>query len=172
LLATNAVLVITSSYDRGSSTNPRNVQVVELSFYERAMPGTFGDWSLQEFTDEQLADPAFGAATADPDHDGVANLAEFAMGGDPLVANPSIGLIGLWGAPPGSFAFTFRERKSLGDVQRLFESSTNLANWVEVTPSNLVTLSNLPDVYVREAVFPEQYAGAYYRLRFAVPSSP
>jgi hypothetical protein len=172
LLATNAVLVITSSYDRGSSTNPRNVQVVEFSFYERAMPGTFGDWSLQEFTDAQLADPAFGAATADPDHDGVANLAEFAMGGDPLVANPSIGLLGIWAAAPGSFAFTFRERKSLGDVQRLFESSSNLANWVEVTPSSLVTLSNLPDVYLRSAVFPAQVAAAYFRLRFSVQSSP
>jgi hypothetical protein len=127
---------------------------------------------LQEFTDAQLADPAFGAATADPDHDGVANLAEFAMGGDPLVANPSIGLLGIWAAAPGSFAFTFRERKSLGDVQRLFESSSNLANWVEVTPSSLVTLSNLPDVYLRSAVFPAQVAAAYFRLRFSVQSSP
>jgi hypothetical protein len=172
LPATNAVLVITSSYDRGSSTNPRNVQVVELSFYERAIPGTFGDWSLQEFTDAQLADPAFGTATADPDHDGVPNLVEFAMGGDPLVANPSIGLLGLWGGPPGSFAFTFRERKNLGDVQRLFESSTNLVDWAQVTPSSLVTLSNLPNVYLRGAVFSAQSAAAYFRLRFSVQSNP
>ena len=172
LSATNAVLVITSAYDRGSSSNPRNVQVVELSFYERAMPGTFGDWSLHEFTDAQLADPAFGTATADPDHDGVLNLAEFAMGGDPLVANPAIGLLGLWSAAPGSFAFTFRERKDLGDVQRQFESSTNLVNWAEVTPSNLVIVSNLPDVYLRGAVFPAPDAAAYFRLNYSVPSSP
>jgi hypothetical protein len=170
--ATNAVLVITSSYDRGSSTNSRNVQVVELSFYERAMPGTFGDWSLHEFTDAQLADPTFGAPTADPDQDGVPNLVEFAMGGNPLVANPSIGLLGLWGAASDSFAFSFRERKNLGDVQRRFESSTNLVNWAEVTPSSLVTVSNLPDVYLRGAVFPAQATAAYFRLRFSVQSSP
>src|ERR1035437_3282529 len=172
LPATNAVLVITSSYDRGSSTNPRNTQVVELAFYERAMPGTFGDWSLQEFTDAQLADPAFGTATADPDHDGVPNLIEFAMGGNPLMADGSTLALQLLPSPSGTFAFSFRERKNLGDVQRLFESSTNLVSWAQVAPSSLVTVSNLPDAYVRAAVFPAQEAAAYFRLRFSVQSGP
>ena len=172
LLATNAVLVITSAYDRGAATNTRNVQVVELSFYERAMPGTFGDWSLQEFTDAQLADPAFGTATGDPDHDGVLNLTEFAMGGDPLLADGSTLALQPLASPPGTFAFTFRERKNLGDVQRRFESSTNLVNWAEVTPSSLVTVSNLPDVYLRGAVFSAPDVAAYFRLRFSVQSGP
>lgn len=172
LTVSNAVLVITSAYDRGVSTSPRNVQVVELSFYERAMPGTFGDWSLQQFTDAQLADPAFGTATADPDHDGVLNLTEFAMCGDPLLANgPTLALQPL-ASPPGTFAFTFRERKNLGDVQRRFESSTNLVNWAEVTPSSLVAVSNLPDMYLRGAVFSAPDVAAYFRLRFSVQSGP
>jgi hypothetical protein len=171
LLATNAVLVITSAYDRGISTNPRNVQVVELSFYERAIPGTFGDWSLHEFTDAQLADPAFGTASADPDHDGVSNLAEFALGGDPLTADGSpLALQSTSSA--GAFTLTFRERKNLGDVQYRFERSTDLVNWNEVTPLTLVTVGDLPEVYLRAAAFPVQSQASFFRLKFLLPASP
>ena len=86
------------------------------------MPGTFGDWSLQEFTDAQLA-TAFGTATADPDQDGVANLAEFAIVDEPLLADGSTLALQLLPSPSGTFAFTFRERNNLGDVTRRFESS-------------------------------------------------
>ena len=75
-------------------------------------------------------------------------------------------------SPPGAFALSFRERQNLGGVQRQFESSTNLVNWVEVVPSSLIILSNLPNVYVRGAVFPAQDAAAYFRLRFFLPSGP
>ena len=60
---TNASLVVTWSYDPQYPSNPaapRNVQVAEIVFYERAVPGTFGDWSLHQFTDSQLADGAVG----------------------------------------------------------------------------------------------------------------
>ena len=167
--ATNALLWITSSYDPGYPTNSRNVQVVELSFFERAAPGTFADWSLHEFNDTQLADPAFGAPTADPDHDGVANLAEFATGGDPLIVDSSVTTLGLLASTPGAFAFTFRERKNLGDVRRRFLTSTNLLDWTEVAPGSLLIVGNLPDVYVRAAEFPAQSQAAYFRVEFSYP---
>ena len=170
--ATNALLWITSSYDPSYPTNSRNVQVVEMSFFERALPGTYGDWALHEFSDAQLADPAFGTATADPDGDGVPNLAEFAMDGNPLVADGATLALQPLSSVPGCFAFSFQERKSLGDVQRRFESSTNLVNWAEVTPTSLVVISNLPDAYLRGAVFPAQDAAAYFRLSFSVQSGP
>ena len=170
--ATNAQLLVTSAYDRGSSSNSRNVQVDEMSFFERALPGSYGDWAIRRFTDAQLADPAFGGPAADPDHDGVANLAEFALGGNPNVADGSILALQPVSSTPGTFTFTFRERMNLGDVQRRFESSTDLVSWAEVTPSNLVTLSNMPDVYLRAAVFPTQDAAAFFRLRFSVQSAP
>jgi hypothetical protein len=170
--ATNAVLVITSSYDRGASTSSRNVQVNELIFFERAQPGTYGDWALNEFTDAQLADSAVGAPLADPDKDGMPNVTEFAMGGDPLLADSSTLALQVLDSPPGAFAFSFHERKNLGDVQCQFESSSNLVNWAEVVPSNLTILSNLPSVYVRSAVFPVQDAAAYFRLRFSLQTVP
>jgi hypothetical protein len=168
--ATNAILWITSSYDPGYPTNPRNAQVMEITFFERALPGTYGDWAVHKFTDTQLADPEFGTATADPDGDGTSNLAEFAMGGNPLVADGSAMALQVLASPPGTFAFSFRERKDLGDVQRRFESSTNLFNWAEVVPSSLITLSNLPNVYVRSAVFPAPAGASYFRLSFSLQS--
>jgi hypothetical protein len=167
--ATNAVLVITSSYDRGSSTSPRNVQVDELIFFERAQPGTYGDWALRQFTDAELADPAFGAPGADPDGDGVPNLAEFAMAGNPLVPDRSAMALQVQPSSPGTFAFSFRERQDLGDVQRHFESSTNLANWVEAVPSSLAVVSTLTNACVRAVVFPAPDLAAFYRLSYVLP---
>ncbi len=170
--ATNAMLWITSSYDPSFPSNSRNVQVVELNFLERAAPGTYGDWAVRQFTDAQLSDPAIGAADADPDSDGVRNLAEFAMGGNPLVADGAAMSLQPVSSSAGTFAFSFRERKDLGDVARHFESSTNLVDWSEVSPSSLSILASSSQTYMRAAVFPLLSGGAYFRLRYSEPSNP
>lgn len=41
-------------------------------------------WRLGRFDPAQLADPAISGASADPDQDGLDNLLEYALGGDPL----------------------------------------------------------------------------------------
>lgn len=168
--ATNAVLVITGAYDRGSSTNPRNVQVNEILFFERALPGTFGDWALHQFTEAQIADTTLSGALGDPDGDGVSNLAEFAVGGNPLNADASLAALHFVGATNGTFTFTFRERKNLGDVQRLFETSTDLVNWTEATALQVTTVANLPEVYVRAAAFSAQDAVSFWRVKFLLLS--
>jgi len=134
-------------------------------FFERAVPGTFADWQLARFTDAQLTNSLVGTAAADPDGDGVPNLLEFAVGGNPLVADGAATALQPLSSAPGSFSFSFRERKNLGDVQRLFESSTNLVDWVGITPSSLVMISNLPDVYLSAAAFPVQDQASFFRLR-------
>ena len=167
--ATNAELLITSSFDHGTTSNTRNVQVDEMSFFERAVPGTYGDWAVRQFTDAQLSDPTVGAATADPDHDGLPNLLEFAMVGNPLTADPSVGVLQSVPAPAGSFAFTFRERKNLGDVQRSFETSTNLLNWQPVSPTTLSIVADLSDAWLRQAIFPAQTSASFFRVKFLFP---
>jgi hypothetical protein len=169
ITATNAQLLITSSYARGNPVNPPNVQVVEVVFAERAQPGTFGDWSLQEFSDAQLADPSTGAPLADPDHDGVPNLMEFATGGNPWVVDATSALLKPASSVPGTLAFRFQERKNLGGVQRHFYSSTDMINWTEATPLSTQSVSDLGSSWLMQTVFPALPHTTFYRLGYRLP---
>ena len=68
VLITNAEFLVTSSY------STENVQVAEMIFNERALPGSFGDWELRQFTAAQINNSALTSPNADPDGDGVKNL--------------------------------------------------------------------------------------------------
>jgi hypothetical protein len=164
--ATNAELYITSSYYRGSSVNPENVQVVELVFFERAQPGTFGDWQLHYFTDAQLTNSAVGTAAADPDGDGVPNLLEFATGGNPFAADATNAAMKGFALPGNEFAVQFQERNELGNVERQFEESSDLLNWTSVTPLQVNTLQNLGTVSIYQAVFSVQPSSQFFRIRY------
>lgn len=61
----------------------------------------YEDWRGTFFTTSQLADPAFGAPSADPDHDTISNLLEFALNLNPLRhdASPLVTGTGLGGLP-------------------------------------------------------------------------
>lgn len=167
--ATNAVLVIISAYDRGISTAPRNVQVDEVMFFERALPGTFADWSLRQFTDAQLADPTVSGATADPDHDGAPNLLEFAMGGQPFVPDGTNFVLAAWAVTPTQIAVRFRERKDLGGVQGKFQSSADLRVWTDTTPLQIQNVADLGSVWLREAGFAVTGQSRFIRLVYTGP---
>jgi hypothetical protein len=141
---------------------------MEMNFFERAQPGTFGDWALHNFTDAQLADPATGAAASDPDQDGAANLVEFAMGGSPWTPDSASANLQPMSATASAFTFRFRERKNLGDVQRTFESSTNLVSWSSVTPLAVTNVADLGYVWLREATLPSQGKVTLFRLKFSL----
>jgi hypothetical protein len=168
IYATNAELLITSSYDPMYPTNSRNVQVEEISFLERGAPGTFADWAMHTFTPAQLSDATLSGPAADPDGDGVPNLVEFGTGGNPLVADAAQSQAQVVPSAAGTFALQYNERTDLGDVQRIFEASTNLTDWSAVTPLQLTTVGNLASNYVRLATFAVGNAMSFYRVRFTV----
>jgi hypothetical protein len=168
LYATNAELYITGSYYRGNPVNAQNVQVVELNFFERALPGTFADWQLQHFTDLQLTNPAVGIDSADPDGDGVPNLLEFAVGGDPLAADATNAVVRGVQVSPDQFALQFQERNSLGDVVRQFQISGDLANWSNIAPASLNVLQNFGTSSLHQALFPLLIAPQFFRIKYAL----
>ena len=165
--ATNAELYITGSYYQGNSANPENVQIVEFNLYERAQPGTFGDWQLQNFTDAQLTNAAVGAANADPDSDGVPNLLEFAVGGNPWIADATNAVVNGF-LSNGQFAFRFQERSALGNVVRQFQSSPDLLNWTNASPAAVNVLQNFGGSSLYSAAFPMQLTPQYFRIRYSV----
>jgi hypothetical protein len=169
LYASNALLVINSGYDRGATTGVRNTQVNEFMLLERAQPYTFGDWALRHFTSAQLADPSVSAYGADPEGDGVVNVVEFATGADPFAADAALSSVQSPKRSGSQFAFRFRERKQLGDFQRIFEGSTNLATWSAATPVSLTSVTDLGECDLLEVSFPLANAPAFYRLRYVRP---
>lgn len=165
--ATNAVLVITGSYDRGSTNNPRNTQVVELTFLERAQPHTFGDWAVRRFTEAQLADAAISGPCADAEGDGVPNLMEFVGGGDPWTGDGTHAALRNMVAPGAAFTFQFQERRVLAGVIRVFEESPDLKAWNAVAPQSVRVVQDVSEVAVLEAVFPRDPSTRFFRVRYS-----
>jgi len=168
LYATNAELYITGSYYRGNPVNAQNVQVVEFNLFERALPGTFADWQLQNFTDTQITNSAIGIASADPDGDGVPNLLEFAVGGNPWVADATNAVVSAAKFSASQFAIQFHERNALGNVARQFQSSGDLFNWTNTTPAAVNVLQNFGASSLLQAQFPFQLAPQFFRIQYSV----
>ena len=76
---------------------------------------TFIAWRSSYLTPAQAADPSTGGPDADPDLDGYNNLLEYALGGDPLVADA--GLLGARLVPvEGVWSIRTRQRTDAGDL--------------------------------------------------------
>jgi hypothetical protein len=109
---------------------PVTATVVERN-YQGSASGTLSilaeslsDWRARYFTPEQIASGQ-AADSADPDCDGLVNLAEYALGTNPLSATPS-----LTGAKnPDGLVLTFQRPKGLPDVSYAAESSEDTLHW-------------------------------------------
>ena len=160
--ATNIQLFITSSYSAS------NVQVSEMIFNERALPGTFGDWELHYFTNSaQINNPAISGIGADPDGDGVPNLLEFAVGGNPLVPDKTNAQVTAISLPLNEIAVQFQERTQLSDVTRSFVASPDLVHWTNAVPLSVTPVQTVGAVTIYQAVFPMQpTTPQYFRIEY------
>lgn len=83
--------------------------------------GGFALWQARLFTLAEIADPAVGAVTGDPDSDGTSNLLEYAFGMNPLANSgdglPAAGVELFEGAPH----LVFRYRRLTGDPQLIYQ---------------------------------------------------
>lgn len=90
-----------------------------------AEAGGYDNWRAARFS----ARPADGEATADADHDGASNLAEYLAGTDPLSASASPVF-----APSllaGEITLAVPRAAHVGDVLVRFETSTDLITWTD-----------------------------------------
>ena len=98
-------------------------------------------WQSANFTSAQITSGE-SADTADPDHDGLANLAEYALGSDPNGATPAL----QQKLDGNGLSLTFTRPKDLPNVSYSAESSADLAIW---SPVALTVIADGPVQTVR-----------------------
>jgi hypothetical protein len=94
-------------------------------------PQTFAAWQSQYFTPPELSDPTISGPTADPDHDDIPNLMEYALGLDPKTPSvdglPVLGRQIFGGKDYLNLRFT--KTRTISDVQYTVQVSTDLTTW-------------------------------------------
>jgi hypothetical protein len=94
-------------------------------------PQSFAAWQSQYFTPAELADPMISGPTADPDHDGIPNLMEYALGLDPKT--PSVTGLPVLGQQTVNgknyLTLTFTKPRTISDVQYTVQVSADLVTW-------------------------------------------
>jgi len=87
-------------------------------------PESLESWRTRCFSPEQIA-AGLAADDADPDGDGLSNLAEYALGTDPLVFTPPLTAV----KNSDGLVLTFYRPSGLPDVLYGAESSDDLVHW-------------------------------------------
>ncbi len=96
---------------------------------------SFTGFATTNFTTAEQADPLVSGPAADPDGDGVSNLAEYALGADPREpGRAKLPVPGLVADGPDQFlALTHRRLRNQTDVTYTVETTTDFVTWSPVT---------------------------------------
>ena len=92
----------------------------------------FAGWQNLHFTAAQIAELNFGGADADPDHDGLGNFWEFALGLDPLSADAAGAIttsLANDGANGPFLTLRFRRNPSAQSLQYHVDTAADLPAW-------------------------------------------
>jgi poly(3-hydroxybutyrate) depolymerase len=112
-----------------SGTEASTLKIDNLVLSDFTVASPYGSWLSSSFAPSELASAAFSGEAADPDGDGIANLLEYALGGNPKTANPAIAPV--IASVANYLQLTF-SRIAPTDLTYVVESSTNLAAWVPI----------------------------------------
>lgn len=139
----------------------RNAAVpVDHSFVVAA---NFAVWKLAKFTMTELLDATVSGPNADPDHDSLVNLLEYALGLEPKSPNtadlPAVTVEG------SDWVYTVTRPAGITDVIYTFEYSTDLVDWSTVTAQFVATSGGME---IWRAMSPVISApNCYFRLKIS-----
>lgn len=123
------------------------------------VPLNYPNWSWKAFT--LAAPPATTDRGADPDHDGIANLAEYAWKLNPAASDTA--RTAIEASASGGATFTFKSPRNLPDVAVTAECSTDLLNW-QPAPSTVIASDADFDTRMCSA---EPGSRCFWRVRIA-----
>ena len=129
----------------------------------------FADWQLFHFPDGQTNAAANRTPGADPDHDAITNLMEYATGTDPTAANaPQGGLTPYLHTSGASTYYAARLDKSPRAVLTLTpQISSALAGWSSL-PADITAISSAPDAILVRDTVPVQGNNQRKFIRFII----
>ena len=120
---------------------------------------TFGNWRMKHFPQGAAADAI--AFNADPDGDGILNIAEYAWQLNPNARDET--RTSLSGQTSGS-TFSFKTPRNLTDVVVTAEMSADLHTW---TPATSTVTATDADFDTRTCAAPANEPRCFWRVRFA-----
>lgn len=124
----------------------------------------FASWQDEEFTEIER-NAGLSVPGADPDADGLANLAEYALGADPHVFTPAPAAV----KDENGLTLTFTRPAGLPDVTYHAESSDGLGSWTPVPLEVISTAGETETVQARDPLTSGDSAKRFMRLRFTRP---
>ena len=96
----------------------------------------FAQWRTEFFTPAELADPAISGDLADPDHDRLVNLMEYALHLDPT--RPSSAGSPYLEKSPASLSLIYTKVIGATDLIYAVEKSSDLIKWAPASPVDLI----------------------------------
>jgi len=145
---------------RAGNNDPYGIRI------NRTKGTTFDTWRKLRWSTNDLANEAVSGETADPDGDGIPNLAEYAFGLEPNHADGSPVKIAQASAASGGIAVVSYERLAvLSDIEFSWETSPNLREWTPVSPvQEAIGPGRDPWLQHVQASFPPTDQARFFRL--------
>jgi hypothetical protein len=134
--------------------------------YEDLFPIAISPTELQAWRSQYFGTTAsigIAADLADPDGDGLSNLLEYALGGNPLTVSPSLAPV--LGVSANHLTLTFTRQRA--DIIYTVEASNDMVDWSATIPFTLPALGQ--SVTVTDTVDLLAQPRRFLRLRVAAP---
>ena len=134
---------------------------------------TFSDWANTHFNAAQLADPDISGANADPDHDLLDNLLEYALGTNPLSADGNAitcSVVNIGGT--NYLALTFTRLTCRNHLTYTVQTATDLQVWNDTNTTEISSTDNgdgTETVTVRSNTPYPSLAKEFIRLQVTTP---
>jgi predicted alpha-1,2-mannosidase len=161
-------LTFATEQDLATDALSFSVDTIELSPLSPAALTLRETWTGNHFTVAERNDPAREATLwghlADPDADGVNNLLEYALNGDPLVNSPAILPAVSLPVPGSPLQLTFLRARA--DLTYVVQGSSDLAIWADLATNPGTVSTTTPVVFTDSVSNPSR---RFLRLRVTAP---
>ncbi len=168
--AGSTTATVTAPPNTGLQTRSATLAVGDATFSgTQARASTYAEWTQTYWPG--VVNPAITDDLADPDHDGLPNLLEYAFGTNPT--RPSVSTVTTGSAQTYPTLTFTRPHPAYSDITYTIQATTEMTG--AFSPSGLIEVSTevLPDgrakLIYRDSAMPTEFGGRYLRIQVTRP---